>query len=234
MLEPFLSKGDAVKTSLNSSLDTILNGGVESKTITQFYGPPASGKTNLCLLAMVKIVGSGKKVVFIDTEGGHSIERLRQIAGKEFKSVLDNTYFYEPASFADQQFIIDNLDYLMKEDIGLIVLDSLVAFYRYERKDENATEINKALASQLSKLSSLARKYNLAVIISTQVYSSYDNEDGVEPVGGAVLKYWSKVIIELKKINGEIEAVLIRHRDLPSGLKVKFRISEKGIESSGP
>jgi DNA repair protein RadB len=231
MLEPFLSEGEVTKISLKTSLDTILNGGLESKTVTQFYGPPASGKTNLCLLAAVRCVKEGKKVIFIDTEGGHSIERLRQIAGDDLDDVLKNTYFYEPFSFSDQQFIVENLDYMMKEEIGLIILDSAVAFYRFERNDENASELNKALAAQIAKLSSLARKQNLAVVITTQVYASYEVENGVEPVGGSMLKYWSKVIIELKKDGKNVEAKLVRHRELAEGLQTRFQITEKGIET---
>ena len=66
MLEPFLSEGEVTKIPLKTSLDNILNGGIESKTVTQFYGPPASGKTNLCLLAAVRCVKESKKVIFID------------------------------------------------------------------------------------------------------------------------------------------------------------------------
>jgi DNA repair protein RadB len=153
------------------------------------------------------------------------------MAGADLESVLENSYFYEPTCFSDQQFIVDNLEYLMNQNIGLIILDSVVAFYRHERNDENASELNKSLASQIAKLSSLSRKHNLAVIITSQVYSSFEIENSVEPVGGSMLKYWSKVIVELKKNSKSIEAVLMRHRALPEGLKTKFRITEKGIES---
>jgi len=50
MLEPFLSKEGTTKISFKTALDEMLMGGLETKTITQLYGPPASGKTNLCLL----------------------------------------------------------------------------------------------------------------------------------------------------------------------------------------
>ncbi len=82
-------------------------------------------------------------------------------------------------------------------------------------------------------MASLARKHNIAVIITSQVYSSYDGENGVEPVGGSVLKYWSKVTVELKKNGGSIEAVLVRHRELKEGISVRFRITGKGIEGVG-
>jgi DNA repair protein RadB len=205
-LEPYLSTKEISKISFGNGLDTILNGGLETKTVTQFYGPPASGKTNLCLLAIVRCVAQGKKAVFIDTEGGHSIERLRQIAGDDLDAVLENSYFYEPTNFTDQQF-------------------------RFERNDENASVLNKALASQVSKLSALSRKHNLAVIITTQVYASFEVENGVEPVGGSMLKYWSKVIVELKREGRDVEAVLVRHRGLAEGISVRFHITDKGIQT---
>lgn len=230
-LEPYLSKEEISKIPFENGLDRVLNGGLETKTVTQFYGPPASGKTNLCLLALVRCIAQGKKAVFIDTEGGHSIERLRQIAGENLEAVLENSYFYEPTNFTDQQFIIDNLDYMMDQDVGLIVLDSAVAFYRFERNDENASVLNKALTSQVSKLSALARKHNLAAIITTQVYASFEVENGVEPVGGSILKYWSKVIVELKREGRDVEAILVRHRALAEGICVRFHITDKGIKT---
>jgi DNA repair protein RadB len=78
-------------------------------------------------------------------------------------------------------------------------------------------------------LSELARKHNLAVLVTNQVYASLQ-DDGVEPVGGNILKYWSKAIIELQNCDrGVREAILVRHRSIPEGLKTKFEISGDGL-----
>ncbi len=233
MLEQYEKKDHTIKTPINPVVDQLLGGGIESRTITQFYGPPASGKTNLCLISAVKFAQQGRKVIYIDTEGGYSVERLKQIAPKDLEPILEKTFIYEPTNFSDQQFIIDNLDQIMGEDIGLIILDSAVALYRTERREDNATELSRSLGVQLSKLSALSRQHNLAVIITSQVYSSFDSVNEFEPVGGSVLKYWSKVTLELKKDGACIEASLIRHRELPEGLKARFRITSKGIEDAG-
>ena len=231
MLKDFLPKGKPTKISLKSGLDSILKNGIESKTVTQFYGPPASGKTNLCLIAATQCAKEGKKAIFIDTEGGHSIERLRQIAGKDSTEVLEKILFYEPLNFTDQAFVMENIESVLDDDTGLIILDSAVAFYRCERNDENASELNKALSQQIAKLAAIAREKNIATLITTQVYSSYENDNEVEPVGGSILKYWSKVIIELKKTGKDIDAILVRHRELPEGIKTRFRITQSGIET---
>jgi RecA/RadA recombinase len=54
-------------------------GGYDCDIITTFYGPAGSGKTNFCVLAAASIARR-KKVIFIDTEGGFSFERLNQLA----------------------------------------------------------------------------------------------------------------------------------------------------------
>jgi len=64
-------------------LNKWLYGGYESGVITMTAGPPASGKTNLVLLAACSMAKKGGKVIFIDTEGGFSVERVKQVVGGE-------------------------------------------------------------------------------------------------------------------------------------------------------
>ena len=39
---------------IKCSIDNIIGGGVEKGCVTQFYGPPGSGKTNITLNLMVQ------------------------------------------------------------------------------------------------------------------------------------------------------------------------------------
>ena len=50
------------------SLDDLLDGGIEAGVITQVYGPPGSGKTQLCYTLCV-MLPSNYKAIYIDTEG---------------------------------------------------------------------------------------------------------------------------------------------------------------------
>ncbi|MEE9564977.1 MAG: DNA repair and recombination protein RadB [Candidatus Hydrothermarchaeaceae archaeon] len=228
-LKPFLSKPDGEKIPAGRCIDKLLNGGVETKTITQIYGPPASGKTNICLQVALSCIKKGKKVIFIDTESGHSIERVKQIAGSEFDKFIRNTLFFGPTNFGEQDKIIENLGSVISDKFGLIILDSAVSLYRIGTEEDKIHNLNRLMSKQLAKLSELARKHNLAVIVTNQVYSS--QQDGsAEPIGGNILKYWSKAIIELQNDGkGVREAILIRHRSIPEGLKAKFVISSDGL-----
>ena len=71
-------------------LDSLLEGGYETDVITTIYGPAGSGKTVLCLLCSIYVAKSGKKVVYVDSEGGFSLERFRQIClsiNQEYKKI---------------------------------------------------------------------------------------------------------------------------------------------------
>lgn len=225
-MDKLLYRDSILKIPTGFSLDRILRGGIETKTITQIYGEPAVGKTNLCLQILVNCIKIGKKAVFIDTEGGFSLERLKQIAGEKFRRVVEGTKFYEVTNFEEQNFLIENLEKIVDRNYGLIVVDSFVSLYRIFSEEEKLSNFNRILSKQLAKLSEISRKKNLAVVVTNQVYS-YDNE--IEPVGGNILKYWSKVIMEIKRKGRIREIILRRHKYLPENLSTHFIITERGI-----
>ena len=41
------------------TIDSLLGGGVERGVVTQLYGPPAAGKTNLALSTAIQIAAAG-------------------------------------------------------------------------------------------------------------------------------------------------------------------------------
>lgn len=207
-----------------------------TKTITQIYGEAASGKSNICLICAINAAKTGKDVIFIDTEGSFSTQRFKQIAGDCSSDLLKKIVIAEPADFDEQKIAINKIEDLISgRDVGLIIVDSLVSLYRLEMGDSSeAYSINRELSRQLSKLMKLAKKNNLAVIVTNQVYSSFsksERDSNVVPVGRDVLKYWTKVIIELRKEGTYRVAESIRHKFKPEGGKIRFRIVQTGIQN---
>ena len=225
---------DNHKIPSNSSLDVLLGGGFEKGTITQIFGPPTSGKSNITLTLAVNVAKNNRKVIYMDTEGGISIDRIRQIAGPNFSNVANNIIVFEPTSFQEQNDMLRSIEVWLRknhDDIDLIVVDSAVALYRVD--DMKSSRLNKELGKQMGLLSKIARQYDISVIVTNQIYSAID-EDGnsdVKAVGGTILQYWSKVIIQLERsdeINQRI-ATLKRHRSIPEGKQAVFSISSRGI-----
>ena len=221
------------KIPTESPIDVIMGGGVEKGCLTQFYGPPGSGKTNIALQLLVCCAKKGDKAIFVDTEGGLSIERVKQISNNQFDSFANNIIIFEPTSFNEQMEVLKRIENLLdskSETVEIIILDSAVALYRL--KEGDSTQTNRELGKQMALLSRIARNHNIAVVITNHIYSVFDGEGVIEPVGGTILKYWSKIVVELTRANGlgERSAVLKRHRSRPEGLRTRFRIVDHGIE----
>ncbi len=221
------------------SIDELLGGGFESGTVTQLYGEAGSGKTNVCLQVAIECARKGKRVIFIDSEG-FSPERFLQIASansENVESIARRIIIYEPHSFEQQTSCINEIEEVIKEKEGengvaLVILDSATLFYRLELDDERSIYLRRVLANQIMHLLEIARRYDLAVIITNQVYM--DIEDGnLRPSGGYALEHLSKVIVQLEKAaegHGKRIAILKKHRSMPEDIFCEFFITSKGVE----
>ena len=211
------------KLPLHCPLDELLKGGIEKGIITEIYGEGGSGKTNICIQAARSCVEEGRKAVYIDTEG-ISKERLLQIFGDRKK--LENLLFFIPFSLKEQEEMVEKA---CKIDAGIIILDSANLFYRLEM-NEDETMATRSLTKQLVTLQIEARKKNIPVIITSQVYSAGDE---IKPFAGRSMDHIAKTIIRVERVDERGEkrrAILVKHRSIEEGASVEFRITAKGIE----
>ncbi len=234
-------------SSGNAELDRWLSGGYDRDIITAIYGPAGCGKTNFCMMAAANAAKQKEKVVFIDTEGGFSAERFKQLTNSDADASIGNVLLLKPTNF-DEQW--GSFERLLKEirsgnRISLIIVDGMTMLYRLlmaeSRNDKDKIdEINSKLVRQLRILSEIARKKNIPVLITNQVYYNFLSESDLKAgkekhanmVGGDILKYWSKCIIELKAQRGKRIAILRKHRSLPEK-DFGFEIYDAGIRKKG-
>lgn len=221
-------------TTGSAVLDRLLDSGFETDTVTTIYGPSGSGKTNICMIAAVNVARSGRKVVYIDSEGGFSVERLKQIAPTDYKEVIDNIIFLKPMNFTEQRNAFGKLSKLVDQNIGLIIVDTISMLYRLEIGQTNDVyAVNKDLGMQISYLNEITRRKNIPVVVTNQVYANFKQENSVKMVGGDILKYGSKCLIELQKGHkGVRKALLKKHRSIAEDREAMFRIISKGIEEA--
>jgi len=228
-------------------LNKWLFGGYDKDIITTIYGPAGCGKTNFCMLVAASQAKKGNKVLFIDTEGGFSVERFKQLIGEEdWKKALENVLLLKPTNFEEQWEAFGQLlKELKTNSFSVIIVDGMTMLYRLliaESKEDKkkVDEINSRLARQMRMLAEIARKRNIPVIATNQVYYEFLSEEelmaGKEKtanmVGGDIMKYWSKCIIEIKNNRGKRTAVLKKHRSLPEKEFI-FEIFNEGIRKKG-
>ncbi len=215
------------KISTGSSIfDTLLEGGYERGILTTLFGPSGSGKSNLTLLFCATLPG---KVLFIDTENSFSIDRFKQLCGSAFEEHIKNIIFLKPTSFDKQREDIARLKELMTDDINAIIVDGIAMLYRVELAREETKQVNNDFSLQLNALSEIAREKNIPVLLTSQVYADFAEKDKMNIVGGDLIKYASKCQIELKRKEEKREAILRKHRSLPSGKNIKFIIEDSGV-----
>jgi DNA repair protein RadB len=210
-------------------LDGLLEGGLEGGAITLFFGEAGTGKTNICLQVARNVAVTGKKVIYIDTEGV-SLERLQQMAGEKYEDVMKNILFFEPHSFDEQEKFVDKAIKLAESslEVGVIILDSATIHYRLTRNDEERG-VRKSLSPQLAKLLGVSRSKDIPVVLTSQVYTDID-KGTFEPLGGHVLLHNAKAIIRLDKVGtGSRRAVIIKHRHLEEGRNANFKLTKTGV-----
>jgi DNA repair protein RadB len=220
-----------------TSVDELLGGGFERGAVTQLYGPPASGKTNLALAAAVEVAAGGGTALYIDTEG-LSVDRLEQLASARAGGELS------VEGIASRIIITDALDFGEQEEavrdaaefagqVDLVVLDSATGFYRLERDDGDEGATLRAVTRQVTHLLSLARRHDLAVVITNQVFSDPESDsERTRPLGGHTLTHWSGVVLRIERFRGgNRRATLEKHRSKPAGDAARFRITGTGLET---
>ena len=240
-----MSESEPVSTGC-PPLDDLLGGGFERGTVTQVYGPPAAGKTNLALSAAVQVAAGGGTAVYIDTEG-LSVDRFRQLAAAEvsedrrsserrpsaddaddIEAVTSRIVVSEAHDFAEQEEAVrDAADFAPRAE--LIVLDSATGFYRLERHDDDEGETLRRVGRQVTHLLSLARKHDLAAVVTNQVFTDPEG-DRSRGLGGHTLDHWTGTVVRLDRFRGgNRRATLEKHRSKPAGETATFRITGEGL-----
>ena len=227
-----------------SSLDRLLEGGVETQSLTEFYGEFGSGKSQICHQLCVTVQlpvsqgGLNGKALFIDTEATFRPERLIQIAprfGLDSEEVLRGMVYAEAYTSNHQIVLLENSDEIIKENnVKLIIIDSVMSHFRSEYLGrEMLASRQQQLNKHLHKLVRLSRAFNTAVVITNQVMASPDAffSKAVSPTGGHILGHMSHSRIFLRKGRNNVRiAKLTASPSLPEG-EAPIRITERGIES---
>ncbi|XP_077321023.1 DNA repair protein RAD51 homolog 1 isoform X2 [Lithobates pipiens] len=194
-------------TTGSKELDKLLQGGIETGSITEMFGEFRTGKTQLCHTLAVTCQlpidrGGGEgKAMYIDTEGTFRPERLLAVA----------------------------------ERYALLIVDSATALYRTDysgRGELSARQMH--LARFLRMLLRLADEFGVAVVITNQVVAQVDGAamfaaDPKKPIGGNIIAHASTTRLYLRKGRGETRICKIYDSPCLPEAEAMFAINADGV-----
>ena len=231
-------------TTGSKALDNLLDGGLETQTITEFYGEYGSGKSQICHQLCVNVQlppekgGLNGAALYIDTENTFRTERIVQMAinlGLDPEQAVKNIIYAEAYTSDHQMFLLENADEVVKENnIKLIIIDSLTAHFRSEYIGrEMLASRQQKLNKHMHRLIRLARAFNAVAVVTNQVMAKPDMffGDAISPIGGHIVGHTSHTRVYLRRAaHGPVRiARLVSSPYLPEGEQI-FKITEKGIE----
>ncbi len=218
-------------TTSAKALDDLLGGGVESRSITEFFGEYGSGKTQIVHQLAVNTTipvedgGLDGEAFIIDTENSFRPERIIQIAEDmdlDPMTVLKHIHVARAYNTHHQMLLADKvLDMADDHDIKLLVVDSLTSHFRAEYVGRGAlAERQQTLNKHLHKLLKFADRHNAAIVVTNQVSANPDQffGDPTKPIGGHILGHTATFRLYLRKSKGNKRiARLVDSPNLPDG-----------------
>ncbi|CAI9297555.1 unnamed protein product [Lactuca saligna] len=232
-------------SSGSRELDKILDGGIETGSITELYGEFRSGKTQLCHTLCVTCQlpldqGGGEgKAMYIDAEGTFRPQRLLQIAdrfGLNGNDVLENVA-YARAYNTDHQsrLLLEAASMMVETRFALMIVDSATALYRTDfsgRGELSARQMH--LAKFLRSLQKLADEFGVAVVITNQVVAQVDGSamfagPQIKPIGGNIMAHASTTRLALRKGRGEERICKVISSPCLAEAEARFQISTEGV-----
>lgn len=212
-------------------IDALIGGGFPTGVVSHIYGEPGSGKTSLCIQLATSVIRSEKRVIFIASDPFPS-ERFAQIAATDTATLSQKLLVFEVKSFDQQRVTLRNIRKIAKENVGLIIFDAVTTYYRLEQAKDTEIRSRHAFANQVLLLLGLAKKYDLAITLTNQVYVDTDTQE-VLPVAGYLLDNVSAIVLQFVKTHsGRRRAILKKHSIMPLETSAYFKITGQGLSDA--
>ncbi|MCL4320604.1 MAG: DNA repair and recombination protein RadA, partial [Candidatus Thermoplasmatota archaeon] len=220
----------------------LLGGGLETQTITEFFGEFGSGKTQIMHQIAVNATtpesdgGFNSDVLIIDTENTFRPERIVQMSrAKNLDSdeVLKRIHVARAFNSHHQILLAEKASQMAKDfNIRLLIVDSLTSHFRSEYMGRGSlSERQQLLNRHMHDLLRFGMLQNAVIAVTNQVAARPDVffGDPTAPIGGNIVGHTATFRIYLRKGKaGKRIARLIDSPYLPEGETV-IQLSEEGI-----
>ncbi|XP_073982364.1 RAD51 DNA repair protein spindle D isoform X2 [Rhodnius prolixus] len=241
--------------TFSEALDGILGGGVRLDSLLHVCGPPGSGKTllslQLCIAVQVPecLGGLEAQAVFIDTDFGFTVSRLREIAEGAYNyciKVAEHHNLIDSISKFSADTMLEKVHYLPARNhyqllaavqilkqfvaenskIKVVIVDSIIFPFL---NVSNTLERTRLIYSVLNQLYELADTYNLAVIVTNHLTTKISKfSKYLAPSLGESLSHRIPQTLLLGRYNNVFSAVVTKSPNLPETV-AHFSITKDGL-----
>ncbi|XP_020861786.1 DNA repair protein RAD51 homolog 4 isoform X1 [Phascolarctos cinereus] len=183
-----LKTSTAILATGIASLDKLLDSGLYTGEVTEITGPPASGKTQVCLCTAANVAYSlGQNVLYIDSTGGLMASRLLQLLQARTEDEEEQAGALQRIHVVRVFDIFQMLDALQdlrgtisqqvtsaSGPVKIVVVDSVSAVVSPLLGGQHSEGL--ALMMQLAReLKTLARELGIAVLVTNHVTRERDS-----------------------------------------------------------
>ena len=229
-------------TSCSKAFDELMGGGLETQSITEFFGEFGSGKTQMCFqLAVnagrpVEDGGLDGNVFIIDTENTFRPERIVQMAvalEMDPEETLKKIHVARAFNSHHQMLLVEKAQDLAHDlNVRVLIVDSLTAHFRAEYVGRGAlAERQQNLNKHMHDLLRFGDLNNAVIAVTNQVSAKPDAffGDPTRPIGGHIVGHAATYRLYLRKSKGGKRiARLIDSPNLPEAEAV-ISVGEEGV-----
>ncbi|KAJ8043979.1 DNA repair protein RAD51-like 4 [Holothuria leucospilota] len=239
------------------SIDKLLDGGFYTCELLEVAGPTRSGKTQFCLTAAASFATqSSQNVLYVDTTGGFSPQRLQEIMAKKgctlqvIREALKKIQCKQVFDIFELLELLEDIRGCLEQgqeddrpSVRMVIVDSVSALMA-PLLGGNQVDGQALLHHLAQALKILSVEFYTAVMVTNNVVQG----DSAEDVKPALGRSWlgvphSRLMLRYKTANslpgggdycGAVErcATLVKSQRQPTGRYAPFVISGKGVTDS--
>jgi recombination protein RecA len=209
-------------------IDSLLGGGIPKGVFILWSAEPGCGKSTGALHISKTYCSLGKKVLYLDYEGGVNTSQINGMGLAKFLFNAETNpegtfYLYQVQTYKDAEAFLDEL----LSEIDLLVIDSATAMLTEKVKGSSSEDVlpgvdSRVMSTFLKKYKAESVRNGVSWIIVNQMRTkiSFMGNTGDIEAGGNAIKFYTDIRLVMKKsFKGDLE----REEDTAAGKqKVPF------------
>jgi Rad51 len=218
--------GRPVIGSGSGGLDTMLGGGFRAGRVVEIFGDSKSGKTQLAMQAAMYCANSGRKCLFLSSEGTFRPERVAEMAaerGWDQGAILDRIVYLRVSNSAEQVQTIRRMGARGEtSDAALVAIDTVTHNFSLDfpgskllARRQGALDVH---LSEICRDAFLGRRAYLLTNLVTF------GDRGEEHIGGDTASQLVHDSVHLTSEEGRVKAQSDR-----TGMSARMQIGASGV-----